>query len=76
MSDGIYRRNDGKQGRRRGGGRSTQLPDWVMNKIKRKHIITALTWVTIMKSHDRGESLNVVKNSIFLLFRILAPCIY
>ena len=32
MSDEICRRYNG-------GGRSVQLPDWVMNKIKRQHII-------------------------------------
>ena len=49
MSDEIGRRCNGKQQRRRRGGRSVQLPDWVMNKIKRQHI-AALTWVTKMKS--------------------------
>ena len=48
MSDEICRRCNGKQHRRRRGGRSVQLPDWVMNKIKRQHVI-ALTWVTKMK---------------------------
>ena len=48
MSDEICRRCNGKQRRRRG-GLSVQLPDWVMNKIKRQHII-ALTWVTKTKS--------------------------
>ena len=38
MSDEICRRCNGKQQRRRG-GQSVQLPDWVMNKIKRQHII-------------------------------------
>ena len=49
MSDEICRRYNGKQQRRRRGGRSVQLLDWVINKIKRQHII-ALTWVTKMKS--------------------------
>ena len=35
MSDEICRRCNGKQQSRRRGGRSVQLPDWVMNKIKR-----------------------------------------
>ena len=35
MSDEICRRKNGKQERRRRGGRSVQFPDWVMNKIKR-----------------------------------------
>ena len=42
VSDEICRRCNGKQQRRRHGGQSMQLPDWVMNKIKRQHII-ALT---------------------------------
>ena len=42
VSDEICRRFNGKQQRRRRGGRSVQLPNWVMNKIKRQHII-ALT---------------------------------
>ena len=46
MSDEICRRCNGKQ---QNGGRSVQLPDWVMNKIKRQHVF-ALTWVTRMKS--------------------------
>ena len=41
----------GKQQRRRRGGRSVQLPCWVMNKIKRQRVI-ALTWVTKMKSRS------------------------
>ena len=49
MFDEICRRYNAKQQRRRRGGRSVQLPDWVMNKIKRTHIV-ALTWVTKMKS--------------------------
>ena len=48
LSDEIRRRCNGTQQRRRG-GRSVQLPDWAMNKIKRQHII-ALTWVAKMKS--------------------------
>ena len=43
-SDEICRRCNGKPQIRRRGGRSVQLPDWVMNKIKRQHIIT-LTWL-------------------------------
>ena len=39
-----------------------QLPDWVMNKIKRHHIFF-LTWVTKMKSLSQGESLNVVQKA-------------
>ena len=39
VSDEICRRNNGKLERWRRGGRSAQLPDWVMNKIKRQHII-------------------------------------
>ena len=42
MSDKICRRNNGKQERRRRGGPSVQLPDWVMNKIKRQHVILFL----------------------------------
>ena len=42
VSDKICRRCNGTQQRRRRAGRSVQLPDWVMNKIKRQHII-ALT---------------------------------
>ena len=49
VSDEICRGCNGKQQRRKRAGRSVQLPDWVMNKIKRQHII-ALTWVTKMKS--------------------------
>ena len=49
MSDEICRRCNGKWHRRGHGGRSVQLPAWVMNKIKSKHII-ALTWITKMKS--------------------------
>ena len=45
VSDKICRRCNGTQQRRRRAGRSVQLPDWVMNKIKRQHTI-ALTWVT------------------------------
>ena len=45
MSDEICRRYNEKQQRRRRGGRRVKLPDWVLNKIKRQHII-ALTWVT------------------------------
>ena len=47
FSEEICRRCNGKR-QRRCGGRSVQLPDWVVNKIKRQHII-ALTWVTKMK---------------------------
>ena len=36
MSDEICHRNNGKQERRRRGGRNVQLPDWVMNKIERQ----------------------------------------
>ena len=39
VSDEISRRCNGIQQRSRRGGRSVQLPDWVMNKIKRQHII-------------------------------------
>ena len=53
----ICRRCNGKQQRRRG-GRRVQLPDWVMNKIKKQHI-NALTWVTKMEPLTSGESLNV-----------------
>ena len=49
VSDGICDRCNGKLPRRGRGGRNVQLPDKVMNKIKRQHII-ALTWVTKMKS--------------------------
>ena len=49
MFDEIGRRCNGKQQRRRRGGRSVQLPDWVMNKIRRQHNID-LTWVTKVKS--------------------------
>ena len=42
MSDEICRRCNGKQQRRRRGGRSVHLPDWVISKIERPHII-ALT---------------------------------
>ena len=35
MSDEICRQNNEKQERRRRGGRSVQLPDWVKNKIER-----------------------------------------
>ena len=42
MSDEICRRNNGKQKRMRG-GRSVQLPDWVLNKIKRQHICLLYT---------------------------------
>ena len=59
-SDEICRRCNEKQQRRRRGGRSVQLPDWVMNKIKRQPV-TALTWVTKMKSLSQGEYLHVVQ---------------
>ena len=49
MSDEMCRVRNRKQQRARRGGRSVQLPDWVINKTKRQHII-ALTWVTKMKS--------------------------
>ena len=50
MSDEIYLPSyNGKQQRRRRGDRSGYLPDWIMNKTKRQHII-ALTWVTKIKS--------------------------
>ena len=49
MSNEIFRRCNGKQQRRRRGGRKTQLHDWVMDKIIRQDII-ALTWITNMKS--------------------------
>ena len=42
-----------------------QLPDCVMNKIKRQHSM-ALTWVTKMKPLSQGESLNVVQKVILL----------
>ena len=38
MSDEICHRNNGKQEKRRRGGRSVQLLDWLMNKISRQHI--------------------------------------
>ena len=49
MSDEICHRCNGKQQRRRRGGRNVQLPDRVMNKIKRERVID-LTWVTKMMS--------------------------
>ena len=58
--DEICGRCNGKQQKRRRGGRRVQLPDWVMNKIKRQRYI-ALTWVTKMKSLSQGETLNVVQ---------------
>ena len=66
VSDEICRRNNGKQERRRG-GRSVQLPDWVVSEIKRHHIAALLTWVTKMKSFSWGESLSVVQK-VSLLF--------
>ena len=42
MSDEICRRRDRKQQKRTRSGRSAQLPDWFMDKIKKKHT-TALT---------------------------------
>ena len=40
---------ENSKGERKRGGRSVQLPDWAMNKIKRQHVI-ALAWVTKMMS--------------------------
>ena len=47
-----------------------QLPDWVMNKIKRQHIIV-LTWVTKMKLLSLGEYLDVVQKVSLLFFFML-----
>ena len=38
----ICRRYNGKQQKRRRDGRGVQLPDWAMNKIKRKHYCSYL----------------------------------
>ena len=54
MSDEICHRCNGKRRRRRRGGRNVQLPDWVMDKIKRQHIV-ALAWVTKMNYFRRGN---------------------
>ena len=55
MSDDIIcRRCSGKQQIRRCGGRSVQLPAWVMNKIKKQHI-GALTLVTKLSHFRRGN---------------------
>ena len=58
MSNETCRRCNGKQQRRKRDGRNVPLTAWVMNKIKRQHII-ALDWVTKMKSLLYGESLDV-----------------
>ena len=63
MSDEICRRCSGKQRRRRRGGWSAQLPDWIMNKIKRQHIIIALTWVTKMRSFSSEKTLKVIQKA-------------
>ena len=55
MSDDIIcRRCSGEQQIRRCGGRSVQLPAWVMNKIKKQHI-GALTLVTKLSHFRRGN---------------------
>ena len=50
IPDEVCRRNNSQQERRRRGGRSVRLPDWVMNKIKRKHIIVA-TMKSVVTGH-------------------------
>ena len=55
MSDEICRRNNGKQGRRRG-GRSVQLPDWVLNKIKRQDIIVIFSHYNAVHGHKAGSN--------------------
>ena len=68
MSNEICRRYNGKQERRRRGGRRCAAPRLGMNKIKRQHVV-ALAWVAKMKSLSLGESPNVVQkmSCLFLL---------
>ena len=54
VSDEICRQRNRKQQRRRRGGLGVQLPDWVINIIKRQHI-TALAWVTKWCHLRRGH---------------------
>ena len=76
MSDEISRRCNGKQQRRRRGGGRVQLPDWVINEIKRRYII-ALTWVTKNEvTFVEGISERRRKSEPFVfirLFRIRGP---
>ena len=78
MSDEICRRNNGMQERSRRGGRSVQLPDLVMNKIK-SNILLLLPGHQNEASFVGGISERRPESEPFVfirVFRIRGPYIF
>ena len=68
MSDEICHRCNGKQRRRSRGRRKVQLPDWIMNNIKKQDIIRHQNEVTLVwgiSERPESEQLVFVRYFVF-----------